>query len=150
VWRGRTSEVRESTSVLIRRSPLDVWDYVSDLSKTPTWRTTVTSIAPPEDLQVGAQFEGTTRLLGRTWRWVLEVTEVDVGRKLGYVVVDGVVKLAVSYGIEPSPDGTEFTLTGGVVRYGLAGRLLKPLALPALRRETAVHLENLKRLLESR
>lgn len=135
--------------MVIRRSPSDVWNYVSDLSKTPSWRTTVTSIAAPDDLQVGAQFEGTTKLLGRTWRWVLQLTEVDVGRELGYVVIDGVVKLHVSYRLEPDPDGTEFTLTGGIVRYGLAGRLLKPFAVPVLRRETAAHLENLKQILES-
>ena len=45
--------IHESSSVVIARLPSDVWDFVADLSMTPTWRTTVTSIDPPEALRVG-------------------------------------------------------------------------------------------------
>lgn len=141
--------MEESATVVIRRDPGDVWDYVADLAETPRWRTTVTSIEPPDELRVGARFTGTTRLLGRTWRWVLELTTVDTGRELGYAVVRGVVKPRVSYLVEPHPDGTRFTLTGTLPQPGLTGRLLSPLARPALRRETAAHLRNLRRHLES-
>ena len=68
---------------------------------------------------------------------------------LAYVVVEGVVKPRVSYRLEAHPAGTLFTMVGGLDQYGLAGRLLKPVALPALRRETTAHLANLKAVLES-
>jgi hypothetical protein len=145
-----TPALEESTSVIIRRAPSDVWEFVADLATTPTWRTTVSSIEPPDRLEVGERFSGTTRLLGRTWQWVLEVSHVDVGTALGYVVVEGIVKPHVGYRLEPVDDGTRFTMTGGIDQFGFAGRLLKPFALPALRRETAAHLSNLKDLLESR
>ena len=149
--RGATPPaIEESTTVVIERAPGEVWAYVADMEKTPEWRTNVTSIDPPDVLTVGARFSGTTRLLGRTWRWELELTQVDPGRELGYVVVAGVVKPYVSYRLEPHGEATRFTMTGGLVEFGLAGRLLKPFALPALRRETAAHLQNLKALLESR
>jgi uncharacterized membrane protein len=148
--KGSAPEIQESATVIIRRAPSDVWDFVSHLATTPTWRTTVTSIEPPDTLQVGEQFSATTRLLGRTWRWVLELTELDDGRQLDYVVVQGVVKPYVSYRVEPDPDGTRFTMTGGINQFGLGGRLLTRFAHPALRRETAAHLTNLKSLLESR
>ena len=140
--------VEQSSSVVIRRSPAEVWDFVSDLAATPQWRTTVTSIEPPVSLEVGQRFSGTTRVIGKTWRWELELTEVEPGERLGYVVVRGVVKPRVVYLLEPHDDGTRFTLTGAVDQLGIAGRLLAPAAVPALRRETAAHVENLRTILE--
>ena len=134
--------------MIISRPPSDVWCFVSDLATTPTWRTKVTSIEPPDTLQLGQQFAATTRLLGRTWRWALELTELDEGRVLSYAVVRGVAKPHVSYLIEPDPGGTRFTMTGSVEPTGFGTRLLTRLARPALRRETTIHLSNLKRLLE--
>ncbi len=145
----RSAAIEQSTTVVIARAPIDVWDYVADLGKTPTWRTTVTSIAPPDAFEVGERFAGTTRLLGRAWTWLLELTDVEPGRRLGYVVVQGVVKPHVTYRVEPETDGTRFTVIGGIDQFGPAGRLLKPFAVPALRRETDAHLKNLKRILEA-
>jgi hypothetical protein len=147
-WPGEVS-IWESTTTVIRCPPGVVWDYVSDLARTPTWRTNVASIQPPEELREGARFSGTTRLLGRTWRWVLEVTHLETGRELGYVVVQGAVTPYVSYLVEADPEGTRFTMAGGMGRVGLVGRLLRPVALPALRRETQAHVARLKVLLES-
>lgn len=141
-------EVRP-TPVLIRRPPADVWDFVSDLERTPRWRTTVTSIEPPTELKVGERFSGTTRLIGRTWKWVLELTEVDPPSTLGYVVVDGVAELFVTYRVDEHPMGSRFSLTGGVEKAGFVGRMVAPFAARALERETPAHLENLKRILES-
>ena len=147
--KGKSAAVEVSSTVIIERAPIDVWDYVSDLEKTPTWRTTVTGIQPPAVLEAGKRSAGTTRLLGRTWTWLLELTEVEPGRRLGYVVVEGIVKPHVAYLVEPAADETRFTMTGGLDQFGLAGLLLKPFAVPALRRETEAHLTNLKRILES-
>ena len=72
-----------------------------------------------------------------------------MGRRLGYVVVSGVVKPSVEYVVEPDPAGTRFTLSGRIEKFGLAGRLLQPVAVPVIRRETAAHLQNLKNLLEA-
>lgn len=146
---GRAPSIQDSASVIICCAPSEVWDFVSDLARTPEWRTTVTSINPPDTLRPGEQFSGTTRLLGRTWRWVLELTELDERRQLDYVVVQGVVKPYVSYRVEPDPDGTRFTMTGGIDQLRVGGRLLAMFARPALRRETDTHLKNLKGLLES-
>lgn len=64
-------------------------------------------------------------------------------------MVEGIVKPSVTYRVEPEADETRFTMTGAIDQLGLAGRLLKPFALPALRRQTDAHLKNLKRILES-
>jgi hypothetical protein len=147
--RERSEQDREATGPDPSESANPRGLYVSDLAKTPTWRTTVTSIEPPDLLRVGVQFPATTRLLGRTRRWMLEITEFEEGRHLGYVVAQGVVKPHVSYRVEPELDGTRFTMTGGIDRLGPGRRLLTSVAHPALRRETAAHLQNLERILES-
>ena len=141
--------IEHAETVVIHRPPHEVWAYVSRLEATPDWRTTVTSVEPPDSLVVGAAFAATTKVLGRTWKWSMRLTEVENGRRLGYVVTKGVVKPHVRYDLEPHEEGTRFTFTGTVGAMGTAGRLLSMVAVPTLRREIATHLGNLKRIVES-
>jgi uncharacterized membrane protein len=140
---------RNETSIDIDRPVGDVWAYVSNVARWPEWRTTITSIDPPSELTVGARFTGTTRLIGRTWRWGLELTMVEPGQRLAYDVVSGVVRPTVEYRLEPADGGCRFTMSGSVERMGVVGRILQPMAEPTLRRESTEHIANLKRLLEA-
>lgn len=135
-------------SVEIDRPPDVVWAFVSDLRRWPEWRTTIRSIEPPDELAAGAAFAGTTRLLGRTWTWGLELTAIDPPRHLAYRVTEGVATPTVEYLVEPSGAGTRFTMSGYIDDMGVVARLLKPVALRSLRRETRAHLGNLKALVE--
>lgn len=139
---------RYDHSVDLAHSPESVWAYTTDLGRTPEWRTTIGSIEPPTELRVGEPFSGTTRLLGRTWRWKLRVTVVEPDQRFAYVVVEGVAKPSVEYRIEPTPSGCRFTMSGWIVDKNLAARVLVPFALRALRRETVRHLDNLQRILD--
>jgi len=140
---------RYDTSIDLDQPVADVWALVTDLARWPEWRTTITSIEPPTALTVGAPFSGTTHLLGRTWRWGLELTVVEPGERLAYDVVRGVAKPTVEYRLEPLDGGCRFTMSGSIDRMGLLGRILAPVALPSLRREAAIAVANLERLLES-
>lgn len=140
---------RLNLSVDIDRAPDDVWCYVTDLARTPEWRTTIRSIDPPSELVVGAPFAGTTRLLGRTWNWELEVTAMDPPRNFAYAVTKGVATPTVEYAVEPLGESTRFTMSGHVDRMGVFARLLEPFAIRALRRETRQHLDHLKARLEA-
>lgn len=141
---------RYDTSIEIDCPVDDVWAFVSDVGAWPTWRTTITSVEPPTSLEAGAPFSGTTRLLGRTWRWGLELTVVEPGECLAYDVVKGVAKPTVEYHLEPIEGGCRFTMSGHIERMGLLGSVLAPLALPALRRESVDHVGLLKGILEGR
>ena len=139
---------RYDLTVDIERDAASVWDFVTDLGRTPLWRTTICTIEPPDELRIGAPFAGTTRLLGRTWNWQLEITNVEPPRHFAYTVTRGVAAPTVEYLVEPRESGTRFTMSGHIDQMSPIARVLKPLALPALRRETRVHLANLMSLLE--
>jgi uncharacterized protein YndB with AHSA1/START domain len=139
---------RSDSSIEIDRPVEEVWAFVTDLGRWPEWRTTITSIDPPASLTVGEGFSGTTHIIGRTWHWQLELTVVEPNLRLAYDVVKGVAKPTVDYHLEPLGDRCRFTMTGTIDRMGVLGRILAPVALPALRRESSAHVQNLKRILE--
>ena len=139
---------RYEHTIELPHAPDDVWSLTTDLARTPEWRTTITSIRPPAELRVGERFSGTTRLLGRSWQWTLQITALEPTRRFAYTVVDGVARPSVEYTIEPSGRGCRFTMTGWIDDKNLAARLLIPFALPVLRREAARHLEQLRHLLD--
>ena len=141
---------RYDLSIEIDAPGRQVWAVASDLGRTPEWRTTIRTIEPPDEMVIDAPFSGTTRLLGKTWHWKLRVTALDPPRHFAYVVTEGVATPTVEYLVEPlGDDRTRFTMSGHIDQMNLVARALKPFALRALRRETRVHLENLKRLVES-
>lgn len=140
---------RYDHSIDLAHPPGAVWALTTDLGRTPEWRTTITSIQPPAELRVGERFSGTTRLLGRTWRWGLEVTVVEPERRFAYDVVEGVAKPTVEYRIEPTDLGCRFTMSGSIGEMNLVARVLKPFALRSLHRQTVRHLDNLRRILDS-
>lgn len=140
---------RSEHSIELAQSPETVWAFTTDLWRTPEWRTTIVSIQVPAALRVGERFSGTTRLLGRTWRWELEIAVVEPGRRFVYDVVEGVAKPSVEYRIEPIASGCRFTMSGWISDENLAARLLMPFALRSLQRETVRHLDNLRRILDA-
>lgn len=140
---------RHEAHIDIARPVADVWAFVSDIGATPRWRTTVRSVTPPERLAVGAEFEATTRVFGRTWSWRIRIAALEIERRLGYEVVDGVADLTVEYLLEAVDDGCHFTLVGESRPKNMLTRVLDRPAAWNLRRETADHLPNLKRIMEA-
>lgn len=135
--------------IRIERPVMDVWVYVTDLPRTPLWRTTVRTVTAPSALGVGQSFTASTRVLGRTWEWVLEITALEPPNRFTYAVVHGVAPLAVEYRLDDAADGCDFALVASVDAVRLPARVLEPIAGRVLRRETVRHLANLKRILEA-
>lgn len=141
---------RYDLSIEVDRPAEMVWEVASDLSRTPEWRTTIRTIDPPATMAVGSPFSGTTRLLGKSWHWKLQITAFDPPRHFAYQVTEGVATPTVEYLVEPlGDDRARFTMSGHIDQMNLVARMLKPFALRALRRETRVHLQHLKRLVET-
>lgn len=136
-------------SVVIDRSPLDVWNHVADLRTTPQWRTTVTSVDPPEVMAAGAPFEATTQVLGRRWQWRLTLTEFDPPTSLTMAVSEGFTSLRTTYRVAPVDGGCRFTLAASSDADRLVERLVEPIAARVLRRHAIRHLAALKRTLEA-
>ena len=140
---------RVDLGIGIDRPPPFVWALVTDLARTPEWRTTIRTIDAPLEPAVGVPFSGTTRLLGRTWTWELAVTAWEPPRRFAYTVTKGVATPTVEYLVEPDGDGTRFRFSGYIDEMTVVARLLRPPAMWALRRETRAHLVRLKELLEA-
>jgi hypothetical protein len=119
------------------------------MPQTPRWRTTVRSVEQPDPLAVGTRFAATTRLLGKTWDWVLEVSALELETRFAYRIVEGVAKMTVEYQFEATESGCRFTMSAESDGDGTLARMLKPIAARTLRRESERHVANLKRLLES-
>lgn len=141
---------QHEADIVIQRPVADVWAFVADLAATPRWRTTVTSVAPPAELVVGAEFVATTRVLFRNWSWRVRVTDLAPHRLLAYEVVDGFTDIRTEYRLAALTDEScRFTLAGESRPRDLLTRLLDRPGAWNLRRETASHLPNLKRIMES-
>jgi uncharacterized membrane protein len=131
--------LRNAFTVVIDRPVEEVFAFVTDLPRTPQWRTTVTQADPLEwqgTSAVGTRFRAVTRVAGRRWTWVLEVTTWDPPERFAYAVVEGSVPMEVAYRCEPHGEGCRFTMVAVVDRLGGAfGRVVVPVIAWGMRRE---------------
>ena len=149
----RPAPLSAACTITIAQPVERVFAFVTDLPATPRWRTSVKEVTPPVEgeLDLGVRFGAATRVLGKRWEWVLEVTAWEPPHRFGYEVVEGSAALAVTYVCEPDGDGCRFTLRGeGKRPGGLFGAVVVPAARRVMTRDMRRHLGNLKALLEPR
>lgn len=146
-------ELRSDFTVVIDRPVEKVFEFVTDLTRTPEWRTTVQRA---EALQwqgasaIGARFRAVTRVAGRRWNWMLEVTTWDPPGRFAYAVVEGSVPMEVEYRCEPQDERCRFTMVASTEEFGgVFGRVVVPAIAWGMRREVRTHVGNLKKILES-
>jgi hypothetical protein len=125
---------------------------VTDLPRTPQWRTTVTQADPlqwQETSAVGTRFRAVTRVAGRRWSWVLEVTRWEPPARFAYAVAEGSVPMEVEYRCEAHGEGCRFTMVAVVDgSVGVFGRVVVPVIAWGMRRAVRAQVGNLKRILE--
>jgi uncharacterized protein YndB with AHSA1/START domain len=136
----------------IARTPMEVFDYVSDPTRLPHWQPTVDEAAFESSgaPKVGVQGHEVRRVPGgpRTFRW--EVTECEPGRRWSVRGVDGPVRAHVTLALAPTSAGA-----GTHVDYGIwfeghgIGKLIRLLASQGARKELPASLALLKHRLEA-
>jgi hypothetical protein len=120
-------ELHESGSIVIDRSPDEIYDMVSDVSRMGEWSPVCRACWWDEGdgPRVGAGFTGRNETPERTWETHSVVEVADRGREFAFVVGSGVARWG--YTFAPVPGGTQVTeswrfLAGGyeffVHRYG--------------------------------
>jgi hypothetical protein len=98
---------------------------------------------------VGTEYEQVTRLFGRSFVARIRMTEDDPPHRAVLTAVRSATPFTASYTFEPvDPVGTRFRMTATVATVGLY-KLLGPLFLPLLRRQTRGYFGVLKRVLEA-
>jgi hypothetical protein len=111
-----------SGSVVIARPPEDVYDLVSDVTRTGEWSPVCRACWWDEGAgpQPGAWFTGRNEQGGRTWETRSQVTAAERGREFTFLVGGAWVRW--SYRLEAVPGGTRLTeewefLPAGIERF---------------------------------
>jgi uncharacterized protein YndB with AHSA1/START domain len=139
-----------SVETEIARAPAEVFAYVADPAKLPTWQRNTVSVTQEGDgpVGVGTRLHEVHRAGGRELESVVEVREFEPGRVFALKLIDGPLPLDVRLTFSPAGRGTRFTFTGsGEVEGAL--RLAGPFLAQTLKRQFERHCEQLKRVLES-
>jgi uncharacterized protein YndB with AHSA1/START domain len=130
------------------RSPADVFDYVSDPERLPTWQTNTVSSVPMTDgpMGVGTRLREVHRGPGgKQLVSVVEVSEFEPGRVFALRVVEGTpIHLRIT--LEPVDQGTRMRFRAFGQLRG-AGRLAQPLLGGVLKRQFTQQLATLQRAL---
>ena len=137
-----------SHTVEIRRSPEEVFAFVTDPARYPRWQPSLVSVEPHGrgPLRLGSEATEVRRFLGRELETTWTCVEHRPWTRSAIECADGPVPFRGIFDLERSAAGTRFTWT--VETWGAAARLGGPLAGMATKRELAANAARLKALLE--
>lgn len=138
-----------TNSITINRPVADVFDYVTDLSNEPAWHTDLLEARRTSDGPAGIGTRYQVRF--KPFMGYSEGTEEVIGfepKRLQVVRGEvGPMRPTVTYLVEPSDGGTQFSRRLQLEASGLMGLLL-PLMRVMIVRSNAGFVANLKRVLE--
>lgn len=133
------------------KAPVEkVFAITTDASRWSSWHTAIpeaeqTSGGP---VGVGTTFKGVIRLMGRSTPWTATATEYEANRKFGKNIDSGSVFVEQHNTYTPSPEGTIFGMIYDMKCSGCM-RLMSPMLVRAMRKETKNSLVRLKQVLET-
>jgi uncharacterized protein YndB with AHSA1/START domain len=136
----------------IARPVSDVFAYVTDPAKLPTWQTNTVSATPErgETVGLGTRIREVHRGPGgKELESLVEVSEFEPFRTFALHVIEGALPIDAHIFLEPSDGSTRMLLTVHGQPNGLM-RIVQPLLRVALRRQFKAHCATLKRVLEER
>ena len=105
--------LRQSDSIVITRSPEEVYALVADVTKMGEWSPICKACwwdegAGPE---VGAMFTGRNEVPERTWETRSEVVAAEPGQEFAWVVAEPATRARWGYTLRAVDGGTELTET---------------------------------------
>lgn len=142
--------IRIQASVQIRRSPEEVFAYLSNFENNPKWQSGMISarFTSPGPLQVGSTYSQEARFLGRPVFSEFEVIEYEPGRRVKISSTSGTFPITVTRTVEPDGDGG--SLVSAFVEGDASGvyRLAEPILRSMVQRSVQGDYERLKVVLE--
>ncbi len=139
-------------SISIASPPEEVFAFVSDVRNDPQWHTDILAarLAEGETVGPGAVFQIERRQPFRgASEGTITVTGYDAPRRVVFDGRLGDFTVVITHTVEPDGAGSRFTKHVEASPPGIM-RVLGPLMVPMMNRETARHLANLKGVFESR
>jgi len=105
--------LRHSGSIVIERSPEELYDMVADVTRMGEWSPVCTACWWDEGdgPHVGAKFTGRNERPERTWETRSEVATADRGREFAWVVGEPPTRARWGYSFVAVDGGTEVTET---------------------------------------
>ena len=138
-----------SVSVVIARSPDEVFGFVSDARNRPSWDDSVDSeeLTSPEPIGVGSTVRTRMRSMGRDYEIDWEIVEHEPPTRQRIESTSGPFSTSLVYELAGDRDGTSvrFSVTGRPT--GLL-RLMQPVIARATQRNLDEGFARLKRVLE--
>ena len=115
------SSLRHAESVVIQRSPEDLYDLISDVTRMGEWSPVCTACWWDEGdgPRPGAWFTGRNQLPERTWETRSRVVAADRGREFAFAVRGSWVRWG--YTFTPVAGGTQVTESWEFLPDGIAG-----------------------------
>ncbi|HET6944610.1 MAG TPA: SRPBCC family protein [Gaiellaceae bacterium] len=132
----------------IARMPVEVFDYLTDVSNLPSWQSGVHGAELIGEPGAGAKIQEHRHLLGRELRTTLQIEEYERPRLFVLRALDSPVPFSVRHVLEANGNGTRLTVTGEGDAGMLPGFALGIIARRA-EKQFRKDFERLKRLLES-
>jgi uncharacterized protein YndB with AHSA1/START domain len=142
--------VKSSESVVVARTPDEVFRYVADLRNEPNWHVDVDSVPPDTDAVpvVGQHYSVKFKpFMGKT-DGTFTAVEVQPGARVVYRADFAGLQPLITYTIEPAGEGARFTRAVEMQPSGIK-ILMTPMMAFMVPRHNKVFVENLKRAMES-
>jgi uncharacterized membrane protein len=146
-------------SIIINRSPDDVFAFLTARNNDPVWMAAVIEsewldlAARDTDapMRVGRRGRMVMKNMGRRQEYVDEVTDYQPGRRIAHRTVEGPIQINTACLTEPAGDGCRATVVGETDNFigGLFGKLANPIVARLVSRGFRADLAKLKDLLEA-
>jgi uncharacterized protein YndB with AHSA1/START domain len=137
--------------VLIRVSPAEVFEFVTNAENDNTWVGLALSAKRLSSAPIGrgTRFHQTGAILGVRIPVVWEITEFEPSKRMRGETVSGPAKFWGEYIFQEAPSGTRVRKMGKI-QFGGLFRMAEPLLAGIFQETLEQDMENLKRLLEQR
>jgi Polyketide cyclase / dehydrase and lipid transport len=114
--------LRQSASIVINRSPAELYDMVADVTRMGEWSPVCKACWWDEGggPRAGAMFTGRNELPERTWETRSEVVVADPGHEFTWAVAEPPTRARWTYSFAPAEGGTELTETWELPPAGVA------------------------------
>ena len=142
--------MRIEESIVINRSPDDVFAFLAVRNNDPVWMAAVVEsewLDPSASPGIGSRGRMAMKMFGRRAEYVDEVTTYEPGRQIAHRTIEGPFDLNTACLCEPARGGCRATVVAESER--MFGRLLDPLVATLMRRGFKADLAKLKEILEA-
>jgi uncharacterized protein YndB with AHSA1/START domain len=141
---------RIEESVEIKRPVDKVFAYVTDAKIWPQWDSAMLEAeqTSPGQMGIGATFRGANRLMGLRGVWTAKVTEYEPNKKWGGTISSRSMQIKEYVTFDPVEGSTKVTFVYEI-KVGGFFKLLSPMGVRAMRKQTKENLNNLKSILET-